>query len=221
MKKIVAMVPVKLNNERLPGKNTKKFFNGKALLTVFLETLIKVREINEIYVFCSNESIVDYLVPKVKYLKRPEFLDTPQATPQDIISEFMKIVDADIYMVAHCTSPFVTQKHFEDCINAVTSEKYDSAFTAEKVQKLFWKKNGETLNFNPENIPRTQELEPLFAEVSAAYVFTKEVFTKLHRRIGTNPCIVEVNGIESVDIDRETDFIIADAIYKKLICHEE
>lgn len=221
MKKIVAMVPVKLNNERLPGKNTKKFFNGKALLTVFLETLIKVREINEIYVFCSDESIIDYMIPKIKFLKRPAFLDTSQATPQDIISEFMKRIDADIYMVAHCTSPFVTKEHFEECIKAVVSGNYDSAFTAEKIQKLFWKKNGETLNFNPENIPRTQELEPLFAEVSAAYVFTKEVFTKLHRRIGTNPCIVEVTGIESIDIDRESDFIIADAIYKKLICNEE
>ena len=38
MKKIVAFVPVKLNNERLPGKNTKSFDGGKPLIEYILGT---------------------------------------------------------------------------------------------------------------------------------------------------------------------------------------
>lgn len=33
--KTVAFVPIKLNNQRTPGKNTKKFDDGSALITVF------------------------------------------------------------------------------------------------------------------------------------------------------------------------------------------
>jgi len=131
--KTVAFVPIKLNNQRTPGKNTKQFDDGTALITVFLKTLVTVKAFDEIYVFCSNPEIEKYLVPGVKYLKRPEYLDTQEATPQDIMGEFISRVEADIYAVCHCTSPFVTKEHFEECVEAVKSGEFDSSFTAEKI----------------------------------------------------------------------------------------
>lgn len=215
--KMVAFVPVKLNNERTPGKNTKRFFDGTPLITYFLKTLVQVQGLDEIYVFCSDEKIKKYMIEGVKFLKRPLYLDTQLATPQDIITEFMKLIDADIYMVSHCTSPFVTREHFEVCIQNVKDGEYDSAFTAGKIQKLLWNANNTPVNFDPERIPRTQDLEPLYDEISAAYVFTKEVFEKYKRRIGIRPYITEVSGIECIDIDYPEDFVIANAVYKEII----
>jgi CMP-N-acetylneuraminic acid synthetase len=219
--KTVAFVPIKLNNQRTPGKNTKKFDDGTALITVFLQTLSKVEGFDEIYVFCSDESIKDYLIPGVNFLKRPKFLDTQQATPQDIITEFMKLIEADIYAVCHCTSPFVSKEHFEECIEAAKSEEYDSSFTAEKLQHLMWTDRNEPLNFDPSNVPRTQDLPVYYNEVSAAYVFKKEVFEKYKRRIGLNPYITEVSGIECIDIDYPEDFKIANAVYMLIIKENE
>ena len=215
--KIAAFVPVKLNNERTPGKNTKRFDDGTALITCFLKTLVCVPEIDELYVFCSNESIKDYLIPGVKFLRRPEFLDTNQATPQNIIEEFMKQVDADVYLVCHCTSPFVKAERISECIHKVRDEDYDSAFTAERIQRLMWY-NGKPLNFDAACVPRTQDLPVYYNEVSAAYVFRKETFTALHRRIGLKPYICEVSGIECIDIDYPEDFEVANTIYMNLIC---
>lgn len=214
--KVAAFVPIKLNNERTPGKNTKCFDDGTALVTHFLKTLVQVKEIDELYVYCSKEEIKDYLVDGVRYLKRPEFLDTKEATPQDIISNFMKQVDADVYAVCHCTSPFVKVERFSECINKVCNEGYDSAFTGEKLQRLMWY-NGTPLNFDAANVPRTQDLPVYYNEVSAAYVFTKETFVTLKRRIGLNPYICEVSGYECVDIDYPEDFEIANAIYMEII----
>ena len=215
--KTVAFVPIKLNNQRTPGKNTKRFADGTALITVFLKTLVKVEGLDEVYVFCSNPEIKEYLVEGVKFLERPEYLDTQQATPQDIIGEFMKRVDADIYAVCHCTSPFVTKEHFEECINAVKSEKYDSSFTAERLQHLMWTDDNKPLNFDPTCVPRTQDLPVYYNEVSAAYVFKKEVFELYKRRIGVTPHITEVSGVECVDIDYPEDFEIANAIYISIV----
>ncbi len=214
--KTVAFVPIKMNNERTPGKNTRCFDDGTPLITYFLNTLVNVNGFDEIYVFCSNPEIKKFLLPGIFYLERPVFLDTQNATPQDIISEFMHRINADIYAVCHCTSPFVKKKHFEECINAVQSGKFDSAFTGEKIQKLLWS-NNKPLNFNAENIPRTQDLEPIFSEISAAYVFTKDVFLNTGKRIGNNPHITEVTGIECVDIDYPEDFEIANAIYMNML----
>ena len=219
--KTVAFVPIKLNNQRTPGKNTKKFDDGNALITVFLKTLVRVKEFDEVYVFCSKEEIKEYLLPGVKYLKRPEYLDTQQATPQDIMREFIKRIDADIYAVCHCTSPFVSAEHFTECVNAIKNKGFDSSFTAEKLQHLMWTDKNEPLNFDPTNVPRTQDLPVYYNEVSAAYVFRKEVFTKFNRRIGIKPHITEVSGIECVDIDYPEDFEIANVIYMGLVKKKE
>ena len=219
--RVVALVPIKMNNERTPGKNTKRFYNGKCILEIIQETLMEVKGLDEVYVFCSNDAIKEYIIDGVEFLKRPEFLDTKTATPNDIINEFMKLVDADIYMVSHATSPFVSVEHFEECINAVVSNEYDSSFTAEKIQKLLWTKNNTPFNFDPENVPRTQDLEPIFDEVSAAYVFAKKTFLKYNRRVGINPHLTIVSGVECVDIDYPEDLQIAEAVYKEIINKEQ
>ena len=218
--KVAAFVPVKLNNERAPGKNTKRFDDGTPLITLFLKTLVQVPEIDELYVFCSQEEIKDYIVPGVSFLKRPECLDTREATPQDIISTFMSMVEADVYMVCHCTSPFVKAERFSECLRKVCEGGFDSAFPGEKIQRLMWH-NGQPLNFDAANVPRTQDLPVYYNEVSAAYVFKKETFETLHRRIGLNPYICEVSGVECTDIDYPEDFEIANAIYMNIIKKED
>ena len=47
-KKVVAIMPIKLKNERLPGKNTK-LLGGKPLIQYALENLEQVEELDEIY----------------------------------------------------------------------------------------------------------------------------------------------------------------------------
>ena len=203
------------------GKNIKKFDDGSSLITVFLKSLVKVKSFDDVYVFCSNPKIKEYIVPGVKYLERPAYLDTQEATPQDIMGEFIKRIDADIYAVCHCTSPFVSVEHFEECVAATKSREYDSSFTAEKLQHLMWTDKNEPLNFDPTNVPRTQDLPVYYNEVSAAYVFKKEVYEKYKRRIGIKPHITEVSGVECVDIDYPEDFEIANAIYMSMIKGEK
>ena len=218
--KIAAFVPIKLNNERAPGKNVKRFDDGTPLLTHFIKTLVQVPEIDECYVFCSKEEVKDYLIPGVSFLERPEYLDTKEATPQNIIQSFMSKVDADVYLVCHCTSPFVKAERISECICKVCNEGYDSAFTGERIQRLMWYA-GKPMNFDATNIPRTQDLPVYYNEVSAAYVFKKETFETLKRRIGENPYICEVSGVECVDIDYPEDFEIANAIYMGILKNGE
>lgn len=214
--KTIAFVPVKLNNQRTPGKNTRRFDDGTPLLTLFLKTLVKVKGLDAVYVFCSDDSINEYLIPDVRLLKRPEYLDTQTATSQDIIYEFMKRIDASVYAVCHCTSPFVKREHFEECIEAAKSSEFDSSFTAKRLQQLMWM-DGKPMNFDPASIPRTQDLPVYYCEVPAIYAFKKEVFLRYKRRIGVYPHITTVSEIESIDIDYPEDFEIANAVYMKIV----
>lgn len=210
--KIVAIVPMKLNNKRLPQKNTKSFTNGAPLCTYILNTLKKVDRIEEIYVYCSNPDIKEFLPEGVKYLKRSESLDQDSTSMTEVLNCFAQDVDADIYVMTHTTAPFVSEESISKGLDAVLSGEYDSSFAAKKLQDFLWK-DGKPFNYALDNIPRTQDLDTMYEETSGFYVYEKSVMTEKHRRIGDNPFIVEVGEIESVDIDEPEDFMIADAIY--------
>ena len=206
---------MKLNNRRLPQKNTKCFTNGKPLCWYILSTLLKVEEIDEVYVYCSNSGIVEYLPDGVKYLRRDKALDQDTTKMNEVLSCFANDVPADIYVMTHTTAPFITKESIEKGLNAVINEDYDSSFAAKRLQDFLWK-DGMPFNYELDNIPRTQDLSPLFEETSGFYIYRNGVMTKLNRRIGDKPYIVEVGEIESIDIDEPEDFIIADAIFNYL-----
>ena len=206
--KIVAIMPIKLKNERCPGKNTR-LLGPKPLLQYELDSLQETGLCSSINVFCSDEAVVPYLPQGVNFLQRPKELDLPTSNFTQIFTCFMNEVDADIYVYAHATAPFISVETMKACIEAVKNGEYDSAFCAVKLQDYLWK-NGEPLNFDATNLPRTQDLEPIYQETSGVYVFTKEVFKQYKRRIGVKPFIKEVSFREAVDIDNPEDFDLAE-----------
>ena len=212
--KTVAMIPIKLNSERVKEKNIRPFSDGKTLVQFIQEALVKSERIDEVYVYCSSERIKEHLIDGVKFLKRPEYLDGNGCNCNDIIREFMKVVDADYYVVSHATAPFTKTESIDNCISSVTDgDEYDSAFTVEKIQTFLWQ-DGAPINFDPDHFPRTQDLNPIYMETSGAFVFPKWVFEKYNRRVGIHPNLVEVEPIESSDIDTEYDMMVAQALYK-------
>lgn len=213
--KIVAVVPMKLNNRRLPQKNTKCFTGGKPLCYYILSTLLTIERIDEVYVYCSNPEIQEYIPAGVKWLKRSESLDQDTTKMNEVLQCFAADVPADIYVMTHTTAPFISRESIEKGLEVVVSGKYDSSFAAKKLQDFLWK-DGEPFNYELDNIPRTQDLPALYEETSGFYIYRKEVMTELNRRIGETPFIVEVGEIESVDIDEAEDFLIADAIYNHI-----
>lgn len=210
--KIVAFVPIKLNNERLPGKNIKSFTNGSPLITYILETLLRVEEISDVYVYCSSEEICQYLPHGVKFLKRDTYLDLSTTSFNEVLTSFAEKVEADIYVLTHATAPFISCKSFQEGLKAVMSGGYDSALSVAKLQEFLWK-DGSPYNYDPTRIPRTQDLPIIYTETCGMYIYKRELICIEKRRIGNRPYLVEVSKIEAIDINNEEDFILADSVF--------
>ena len=213
--KTAAVVPMKLNNRRLPQKNIKAFTNGEPLCHYILSTLLKVEGIDEVYVYCSDDVIKNYIPKGVKFLERSASLDLDTTKMNEVLECFAKEVPADVYVMTHTTAPFISCESISKGLQAVLSGNYDSAFAVKKLQDFLWK-NGKPFNYQLDNIPRTQDLPPLYEETSGFYIYRSEIIKDMHRRIGNNPFLVEVGEIEAIDIDEPEDFEIADAVYNKL-----
>lgn len=205
--KVVAFVPIKLNSQRLPHKNILPIA-GHPLCWHLCNTLLKVNNIDEVYVYCSDERVSDYIPEGVILKKRDKKLDGDLVKGFDIYKSFISEVDADVYILAHTTSPFIKQESIDNALEHIVSGNNDSAFSAEKIQTFAWYKD-KPINYDLNDVPRTQDLEPIWVETSAFFMFKKEIFTDYNRRIGFNPYIQEVSGIEAIDIDEKKDYDLA------------
>lgn len=208
--KTVAFVPIRLNSQRVEGKNLR-LLGARPLMTYLLESLAQAKNIDEVYVYCSNEAIKEHLPEGVKFLRRDERLDSNTTLGREIYDAFTAEVEADLYILAHATSPFIKTQTIEDALYKVQSGEYDSAFSAEKIQTFAWWQ-GKPLNYSFEKVPRTQELEPIYVETSAFFIFSRTLWREHHRRIGFNPYTAVTDRIESMDIDNPDDFLLAEAI---------
>lgn len=206
-RKVVALVPIKLNSQRLPQKNILPIA-GHPLCYHILSTLKEVKGIDEVFVYCSNEIVKQYIPEGIIYKNRDDYLDGDLIKGFQIYESFISQVEADIYVLAHTTSPFIKYTTIENALSKVLEEGYDSAFSAQKIQTFAWYQE-RPINYDINDVPRTQDIESIYVETSAFYIFEKEIFTKYRRRIGFKPYIQEVDSIEAVDIDTKEDYDFA------------
>lgn len=205
--KTVALVPIKLNSQRLPHKNILPIA-GHPLCWHICNTLNNTNGIDEVYVYCSDDEVINYIPNNTIFKRRDSRLDGDLIKGFDIYRSFINEVDADVYVLAHTTSPFIKVSSVENALAHVLSGEHDSAFSAERIQTFAWYQ-GKPINYDLNDVPRTQDMEPIWIETSAFFIFRKEIFTLHNRRIGFNPYIQEVSGIEAVDIDEKKDYELA------------
>ena len=211
--KIVAFVPIKFHSERLKNKNFLKI-NDKSLCYYIFDTLLKINLINEIYVFCRDKKILEYIPKNIKFLEREKHLDNNDTLGMEIYQSFIDKIDSDIYLLCHTTSPFIKELSIIKGLEKILNEDYDSACSCKLLKTFAWFKN-KPLNYNLDLIPRTQNIEPVIIETSAFYAFKKEVI-KNKKRIGEKHFFVNTTDIESIDIDTENDFNFAKTIFKSI-----
>lgn len=211
--KVVAFVPVKLNNERLPGKNTKPFEGGQPLITYILQTLKQVEAVDEIYVYCSDESVKGYLPEGVQYLRRSPSLDSSSTLILEVLQSFARDVDADIYVLAHATAPFLSADSIRSGLEHIMDGSHDSALTVVKMNEFLWK-DGVPM-YDRTRIPRTQDIGNLFAETTGLYIYPRDLILKDGRRTGDNPYMIEVSRDEAVDINEPIDFEMAQLVFNR------
>lgn len=62
------------------------------------------------------------------------------------------------------------------------------------------------------DIVTTQNLDPIYMETGAFFIFTKEMYQRIHQRIGEKPYMHIVDSFEAVDVDTKEDFDLARAV---------
>ena len=219
---VTLLLPMKGNSERVPNKNLK-LFNGKPLFHAVIDELINSKYINKVIINTDSDLIANSAINAYQdfvYIhERPKNIQGDFVSMNKIIEYDLNNSDSDIYIQTHSTSPLLSVKSIDAAIEKMISKSinFDSIFSVTKIQTRFYDKNGVPFNHDPNELLRTQDLEPLFEENSGFYIFTKDSFKNAkNKRIGLKPLMFEIDKIEAIDIDEPSDFIIAETLHKLL-----
>lgn len=221
MNKVTALLPMKGHSERVPNKNLK-LFNGKPLYHSIVNQLILAKRINKIIVDTDSNNIIDDIKLNFKdimVINRPEEIQGDFVSMNKIIEYDLTKSDGEYFIQTHSTNPLLKSvtinKAIEQFFNNI--QKHDSLFSVTRVQTRFYDKDLNPINHNARELIRTQDLEPLYEENSNFYIFSKSSFKSAgNKRIGIKPNFFEINKLESIDIDNEEDFLLAEALNEKL-----
>lgn len=211
---VKALIPVRKHSKRVENKNTK-LFCGKPLFHWILESLSNSKTIAEIVLDTDSEEIEQYAREhfKVTVLKRPERLCGYDVGIHPLIDFHISNTEGEYFMQTHATNPLLTPETVDGAVTAFFDQnQHDSLFSVTRLQTRLYYHDGRPLNHDPENMLRTQDLEPIYEENSNLYIFSRTTFYEVNHRIGRKPLMYPMNHLESIDIDEPHDFQLAETL---------
>lgn len=211
--KTACFIPIKMNSERVPGKNLR-VLNGKKLYEYICEHVKEANVFDDVYIDTNSDEILDYAKKMGFNLihRKPE-LAKKTANGNDLLIYHSELYpNYDYYFQLFATSPYMQTNTIRECYTKlISSEEYDSCFTATENRGFYWLL-GQPVNYRPGILPRSQDMEPLIEETTGLYGISKESLKKYKCRIGRKPYMHIVNKFEAIDINTEQDFKMAEVV---------
>lgn len=211
MKSTAIVIPIKTNNQRLPGKNTM-LLNGRPLYDYIFQSVKTCDNVDDVFVDSSDETILKIANSEgFKTIRRPIELNSPNTSGNDLIRFELEHISNDVICQVFVTLPFLNPRTIDRSIDMLTSSLDKSSVLAlYKEEDRFWFK-GNPINHDYSNLEGTQYMSPVYRE-AGFYTFYREKFLSTGSRVTADWITMEVDKMECVDIDTELDFLYADSV---------
>lgn len=215
--KIKALIAVRSGSERVVNKNIRPFAYSN-LLDLKIRQLKKIKELDGIIVNSNDERMLEIAENLgVETVKRDPHFATSSVSMSDVYKNMAENFNGDVVMYANVTNPLVKTESYINAIKTFkeVSDKFDSLNSAHLVKEFMFLDN-KPINYDLLHQPRSQDLPNIYALNFAFSMLTKDHMIEYKNVIGRMPYMYELSETESVDIDTEFDFEVAEFLYKKM-----
>lgn len=207
-----AYLIIKKESLRVPNKNFR-ILGDKPLYLHIIEKLLENELITEILIntdTCDSFGELKNL-RKIKIIERPFNLRGNSVCANELIQSDINEFENETILMTHITNPFIKTSTFIDAINQFNhASNSDSLLSVTPIKKRIFLENGQPVNHNPFELIPTQDLSPVLIENSCIYIFTKTSYIKSNNRVGQKPLFFKMSPTESLDIDTEDDWELAE-----------
>ncbi len=223
-KTFLAIIPARGGSKRLPRKNVSDLC-GKPLIAYSIEAALKSQYIDKVIVSSDDDEILEI---SRKYganiIKRPIELGSDTATTFVAVNHVLENLEIyDFIILLQATSPLRTEIHIDEAIELLDLKNSDSIISVcEMDHSPLWSNTlDSTLSMNgflKDEVlnKRSQDLEKYYRLNGAIYICkTDELLKEESFFLKENVFAYKMSRKNSIDIDEEIDFIIANELIKE------
>lgn len=213
---IKALIAARSGSLRVKNKNIRPFADSN-LLTIKINQLLGIKGIDGVVVNSNDDetlSIAKSLGCEV--VKRESYYASNTVHTSDLFVNMASNIDCDVVLYANCTNPLIENATIEKAINLYIekSDTNDSLNTVHLVKEFLFK-DGKPMNYDLNNVPRSQDLPDLYSINFAVNIISRDHMIKRKNVVGLHPYLYDIGRIEGTDIDDQIDFDFAEFYYKK------
>ena len=229
-KKFLAIIPARGGSKRLLNKNILNLID-KPMITYSIEAGLNSKYIDEVIVSTDSKKIADIskqFGAKIPFI-RPSILATDTATSFDVVKHTIEFYknnlnkEFDYLILLQPTSPLRDEKSIDEAIEFIFEKSADCVISVcEAEHSPLWMNSLESdlsmENFIPKEIEnlRSQDLKKYYRINGAIYIV--EVNKFLNEKtlfLKKNSFAFIMSKENSIDIDEEIDFKLAEVLLKK------
>ena len=217
------MIPARLGSQRVKKKNLR-LLNGKPLIAYSIETALKSKVFDEVYVNSESDLIGNVAIKYgAKFYKRPSEFSKNSSNNDDFAYDFIKNTEGDILIQLLPTSPFISVKEIKGFVKTMVNKNIETLVSVVNHQIACLYRN-EPINFNYlEAHISSQDMTPIKSYATVLMGWTYESFKRSMERYnfayhGTDTIkdYFVLKGLSEIDIDNEEDFQLAEVTARYL-----
>ena len=214
--KVIAMVPVRAGSVRVPNKNIRPFADIN-LLELKLELLKKLDGLADIIVSTDCEMSANIASKKnVNVQWRNKYYAGSKVTNDQHWLHIAQTTPGDIVFFAQVCNPLLKVSSMQRALNKFLSSNVNDSLNSVSSEKKFLWQNQKPINYNINETPKSQDLPDIVSLNFAISIIKKQSMIERKNLVGYNPDFIELDKVESMDIDELNDFKIAEVMYKEL-----
>lgn len=217
------MIPARLGSKRVKNKNLR-MLGEKPLVQHVIDSLKQTNLFDKIYINSEGDVFKEIAENNnINFYKRPEELASDSATNDEFVDDFLNNVSCKNIFQILPTSPFVTSKDINEFYKYFFYNKCETLISQKEVRiECTFKKKPINYEKNKQT-PPSQELTPIMAYACSLMAWNSDTFQKnmkkfkcaYHGPEGKTDYFT-LDGLATIDIDEEFDFMLAEQIYKSL-----
>lgn len=216
---LICMIPARLGSKRVPKKNLR-YLGPKPLICYVIESAIQSKKFDAIYIN-SDGVIFKEIADRYGidfYLRESRFADD-EANNDEFARDFLQNVKCDRLVQLLPTSPFIKADTITRFVNLMIQSDSRTCVSVARHQ-IASLIDQRPLNFSyDESHIRSQDMKPVFTYATVLMGWQSDYFLQAMEKFGfayhgqeNNVDFFEVEGLETIDIDNESDFELAEAV---------
>lgn len=216
MKEIVALIPVKVNSDRVENKNTRSFCDTN-LLELKLRQLSSAKGFAKKIVSSESEQLLEMAERHgFDIHRRDPYYSTSSVPMSEVYSYVASEISGEHIAWVNVTNPLAEAPVYEEAIRQYEAmdSRYDCLLSAYEVNDYLFHE-GRPVNFRPNPWPRSQDLTGVVGLSFVINILRREDMVTWGSCVGNRPCFYMLDQVTSSDIDFPWDFAFCEMIYRQ------